>query len=140
MAVDERAMELLLRSFDSGLDRRDREYLEKALEESEELRAEKVSLESMRTQIGDAASDSFGPFFADRVMNAIESTERADASEEWFGALVALFRPVLAVSAIAIAVLVPFNLYRMNGTTGADTESIVYAIEKANALSLEDEL
>lgn len=96
--MEKRVLKLLHRSLDSVLKKKDRERLDKALAESEELRRHGAEMLSLRQSLAQSAAQSFGPRFEDRVMSRIRSASKIPRKYEalaesyrWvFGRLVAI--------------------------------------------------
>ncbi|MFH1686539.1 MAG: hypothetical protein ABIE70_03350 [bacterium] len=107
----DRIIELLYRSFDDELRDAERRDLARALEESDELRTELEQIKQMRTRLAQSAPDSFGPFFAERVMNRLTATGVRRNGEDFAESLLRMFRPVALVGAAAVVLLLIFNLY-----------------------------
>ncbi len=109
--MNEKMLELLYRSFDDRLTEGERKELDEALAVSEELRVEKERITAMRNSISSNRAVSFGPFFADRVMNRIRGLETTDSGEEiFFESLYRMFRPLALAASVAIFTLISWNL------------------------------
>ncbi len=108
--MDEKILILLHRSFDGPLTDSEQDALAEALAASPELRAEKEQIATMRAGIARAPADSFGPFFAERVMQKLAvETASEDNPALFFESLVYLFRRVALAGAVAVIVLVAYN-------------------------------
>jgi hypothetical protein len=111
--TDKRILKLLYRSLDSDLDDKDQKKLDNALEGSEELRQEKERILVQRQVLVKNASQSFGPFFADRVMNRIERlSPKKNGLEAFYESFMAAFRKVAIVSVVVLVILVSYNLIK----------------------------
>jgi hypothetical protein len=111
--MNRKIFKLLVRSFDVGLSISEREELDSALAQSEELLAERNRLVKLESSIRQNAVRSFSPDFTDRVMRRIASKEGQTSSKEnFFESLVVIARPVLAGFLILCLGLVSFNLIR----------------------------
>ena len=109
--MNEKILELLYRSFDDRLTEEERERLDEAIDASGELRAEKERLAAVREAISSTTVSSFGPFFAERVMNRIRDASEPDVTmEPFFESLYRFFKPLTAVAAAAVITIMTLNL------------------------------
>ena len=108
--MNKKILELLYCSFDDELTQNEKELLEKALSKSEKLRQEKNNIAAMRATISKGTSQSFHPFFTEKVMRRIHEEEKVQ--DTFFESLVYMFRPVAIAAAILIAALISYNLIR----------------------------
>jgi len=109
--MDRKILKLLYRSLDLILKEKDRRRLDKALEESTELRQRHADLLAMRQAIADGAVRSFRPQFVERAMNRIQSGGDSAAYEDMlFGAYRAVFRRAAVVGVVILVALVSYNL------------------------------
>jgi hypothetical protein len=96
---------------DFTLKKKDQRRLERALEESAELRRHKADLMAMRQAIADGAVRSFRPQFAERTINRFQSgRESAEYEDILFGAYRAMFRRAAVVGFVILVALVSYNL------------------------------
>lgn len=110
---DKRILKLLYRSLDSGLDAKDQNRLDNALEGSEELRLEKERILAQRQVLADSASPSFSPFFVERVMNRVERmSPKKNGLEAFYESFKAAFRKVAIVSASILVLLISYNVVK----------------------------
>ena len=108
--MEERMRELLYRSLDGELSPGEREDLDAALAGSAELRREQEELVAMRGLVKRSAAQSFGPFFAERVVNTIRSEREEEASgARFFDSLLYAFRRVALVGAAIAVFLLIYN-------------------------------
>ncbi|MCP4631321.1 MAG: hypothetical protein GY855_00230 [candidate division Zixibacteria bacterium] len=113
--MDKKIKKLLYLSFDSELTKTEKKLLENALAASEELRNEKNLIEKLRETTVSEQKDRFKPFFAERVMQRIESMESPEAeSEQFFASMLKLFKPIAVVGVTAVFILTAFNIYKGN--------------------------
>jgi anti-sigma factor RsiW len=111
--MNRKTLGLLVRSFDGELAPGEREELNAALAQSDELRAERDRLAALEVSIRRGAIRSFGPEFENRVMRRIASIEsRASRRKNFYESLVAVARPALAGFLILCLGLVTFNLLK----------------------------
>ncbi|MFH1221380.1 MAG: hypothetical protein V1694_13135 [Candidatus Eisenbacteria bacterium] len=120
--MNKRILNLLVRSFDGGLSDVETGELEAALAASLDLRKEKSRLQTLRGAIVSTRRDSFGPFFADKVINRIATRRVINGSRETFWkAIYNAFRPVAIAGAVVVIGLVIYNLVQTDdiSITGA---------------------
>jgi len=111
--TDKKILKLLYRSLDGDLKDKDQKKLDEALEKSEDLRKEKKRVLAQRQAVADSAGQSFGPFFAERVINQIEGLEQEkNGWEAFYESLMAAFRKVAIVSAVVLLLLISYNLVK----------------------------
>jgi len=107
---NKKILKLLYRSLDGDLNEKDRLRLDEALEKSEELRKERKKAMAQRQVVAASTGRSFGPFFAERVMNRIEiSRPKKNGLEVFYGSFMSAFRKVAIVSAVVLVLLVSYN-------------------------------
>jgi hypothetical protein len=136
--------DLLYESFDRELAPDERKRLDDALKSSDTLRHKKNMLEKMRRQLTSAGADaSFRPFFADRVMRAIHSQNETKTSvDPFWESLIGIFRPVAISVAIAVIVLLSYNIWRSQSISlasvlGEPDISFEQALNPTFALTME---
>jgi nitrate/nitrite-specific signal transduction histidine kinase len=106
-------LRLLYRSFDTELEEKEKQRLEEALIESENLRREKDRLLERRQSIAETAAQSFRPQFAERVMaHIVEIDEETSPLESFYEALKVAFRRFAIAGALAVLALIFFNLIK----------------------------
>lgn len=108
--MNQKYLELLYRSFDEKLTQDEEIELKNALNESEGLRQEKMSMVAMRSKIAESKTTSFKPFFAERLMARISSMEKETTSNAFLQSLVWAFKPALIAGLVVALVLVFLNL------------------------------
>jgi hypothetical protein len=121
-------LKLLYRSFDEALSEKDQEFLNAALEDSEELRREKERAAAQRKAITETASPSFKPFFAERVVNKIHSFGYQSGQESFYESLKILFRRFALVGA---ALLIALTLYNMQRGDILSSDEMLFAADAA---------
>lgn len=122
--MNKKILELLYRSFDSNLDEKEQKQLAEALKNSEELRKEKEQILAQRRTVSDSAERSFKPFFAERLMNRIDSIFEKNGLEIFYETLKSVFRRFAIVSAVIMIVLISYNLATRDNLS---SEEIFYA-------------
>ena len=116
----ERDLELLYRSLDGELTPEERLDLEMALAGSADLRRERDEAMAVRGLVKAAASDSFGPFFAEKVVRAVRAMrEEGVAGTRFFESLAHAFRRVAIVAAAVAAFLLIYNLNQVGSLSVA---------------------
>jgi hypothetical protein len=111
--TDRKVLKLLYRSLDSDLKDKDQRKLDEALEKSEELRKEKERVLAQRQAVAASASQSFSPFFTDRVMSRIEGLgQKKNGWEAFYEGFMAAFRKVAIVSAVVLVLLISYNVIK----------------------------
>ena len=111
--TDSKALKLLYRSLDVDLKVKDQNRLDKALEESEELRKEKERILVQRQALANSSSQSFSPFFAERVMHRIEGLgQKKNGLEVFYENFMTAFRKVAIVSAVVLVLLISYNVIK----------------------------
>jgi hypothetical protein len=102
---------LLYRSFEDRLSEKEQTILGEALERSPELRLEKERIRRQREMLSQGAALSFGPGFADRVMGRLNGADiGANGWELFYATLISLFRRFAIAGAVALLVLLFYNL------------------------------
>ena len=110
---DKKILKLLYRSLDDDLKDKDQKKLDEALEKSEDLRKEKERVLAQRQAVADSAGQSFGPFFAGRVMNRIEGLgQKKNGLEAFYESFMIAFRKVAIVSAAVLVLLISYNVVK----------------------------
>jgi len=111
--IDKKVLKLLYRSLDGDLKDKHQKKLDETLKKSEELRKEKEKVLAQRQAVTDSASQSFSPFFAERVMSKIDGLgEKKNGLEAFYESFMAAFRKVAVVSAAVLVLLVSYNLVK----------------------------
>ena len=110
--MDKKLLKLLYRSFDEALETEDKERLDRALKESEELRREKGRILAQRKTLAESSrGSSFPPFFTERVMHRIEALDpKKNGFESFAEALLFVFRRFAIVGAVIFLLLLIYNL------------------------------
>ena len=124
--MDKKLQDLLYRSFDSDLNQKEKKILDEALVHSEELREEKEIITSLRNNIERGKTTSFKPFFADRVMEKIQTSKQVDENEQFFESLFVIFRPIAVAAVILIIIIAGYNI----NTTGQFSIEGVFGVQE----------
>jgi hypothetical protein len=127
-------LDLLYRSYDGDLTLEEQRRLDEGLSSSPDLRAEKKRLEQLRGAIRSGATESFRPFFAERVMQRLEGELKpSNGVQELFDSLASAFRRIGVVGAAAAVILIALNLSSSEDKSlaaafGASESSVEYLI------------
>lgn len=141
--MDKKLQDLLYRSFDSNLNPEEKKRLEEALSRSVELREEKEIITSLRINIDRGKTTSFEPFFADRVMEKIQTSKQVDENEQFFESLFVVFRPIAIAAAILIIIITGYNInmtgqFSIEGALGVQEVTIDDVYNPTLALATEE--
>ncbi len=99
--------ELLIKSLDSDLSPEERFILDRALQQSAELQAEKAHLLNLRRSLKSEAAKTFHQGFEDRVMARIQHETEAALTNSLFH----IFRPVAVAAVLLIVITVSINVF-----------------------------
>ena len=116
--MNDRAFELLYRSFDGALTPGEESELREALAASADLRMEEKQLRAMRAAVASGAVRAFKPFFPARVMSRLQA--QVDPVEEFVRGLMAAFKPVAGVAAVALICILVISI-ATRGSISLDT-------------------
>jgi anti-sigma factor RsiW len=142
--MKEKARELLYRSFDDELTPEEQKELQAALAGDTQLQREKERLADLRDALSKGAARSFRPFFAERVMHAITTAEKAkNGVELFFESLQFAFRRVALVGATAILLLLAYHFVKSGDVSvaavlGMSQETLEDVLESPFDATLED--
>ena len=128
--MTKKILKLLYRSFDTELTQKDQKRLDDALDNSEELRMERERALAQRQALSESGSQSFTPFFAERVMGKIESIgqTKKNGFELFYETFKAMFQKLAIASAVVLLVLVSYNLIKSDILP---QEEIIFASDAA---------
>jgi hypothetical protein len=87
-------------------------FLNKALEESEELRNEKSTIEALRERVKQSVVNSFSSGFTERVMKHVFDNHHEE--EILFDTLVRIFKPVVVAAVVLLVCLIFYNISETN--------------------------
>jgi acetylglutamate kinase len=113
--MDEKNLELLYRSFDSELNQSEQKKLDKALENSKELKSHKEEMLKMRNSLKSENPQNFGYMFADKVMGKINKLDEKSIDEQYFDSIISIFRPIAIAATFLLVFLVSYNVISENG-------------------------
>jgi hypothetical protein len=123
--------ELLLRSWDTPVSAVERETLARVMQNSPPLRQQSDQYQKIRTMLLRAEPDSFGPFFAERIMNMIKNrTQQIDYLIFFFFKKYQVLLLGVLVALLVSNMLLTDQL-TLKGILGLDQETTndVYAID-----------
>jgi len=123
--------DLLLRSFDEELSAHDRQRLDRALEQSAQLREEQLAIKEMRTVLHQQHF-AFQPFFVGKVMTQIETLAQADpfAPYHWTNA----FRRVAIPGLVVLIAMLMFTWFS-EGSINLETMMGISDIYQADIIA-----
>jgi hypothetical protein len=112
--MNKKILKLLYQSFDTKLGKKNQKKLDDALEMSESLRLERERALTQRQALASRGSQSFTPFFTDRVMGKIESLgqTKKNGFDLFYETFKAMFQRLAIASAVVLIVLVSYNLIK----------------------------
>ena len=110
--MNKKALKLLYKSFDLKLSKKEEEYLNEALNSSEELRAERKRISLMREDFSKGENGSFSPYFTPNVMQKIKDINRGEIKNNFFNILVSDFKVIAATAVIILGILLAYNFIR----------------------------
>ncbi len=108
--IKRKVLRLLYKSFDAELSAKEEQILKQAFGECKDLEHTKQTLHAIRNGLADGAAGGFHPFFADKVMHKINNRNREIRKVYFFESLRAAFRRVALAGALAILILLSFNI------------------------------
>jgi len=112
--MNKKILKLLYRSFDTELSEKDQKSLDDALERSDELRMERERALAQRQALAKSGTQTFGPFFPERVMGRIESLgqTKKNGFELFYETFKAMFQRIAVASVAILLVLISYNLIK----------------------------
>ncbi len=109
--MNKKILRLLYRSQYGELSDKEKLKLARALESSPQLRREKDRIQHQRESLRRGAASSFKPGFTDRLMHRIHRLgSGSNGWEQFYSSLVAFFRRFALVGALALLLLLSYNL------------------------------
>ena len=108
--MNKKTLKLLYRSFDARLSQRNQRILEEALDRSPELKNEKKQIQEQRNMLANSSAPTFSPLFADRVIQQLKAEPGSNGWEQFYETLLTLFRRFAVISAVALLLLLSYNL------------------------------
>lgn len=141
--IDQKIKYLLYESYDRHLSPAEYSRLKEALKIDVELQDLHQRLEKLNGRFAEHRIDSFGPWFAERVMNKIQSLPTKElVYESFLKNLLPMFRRVALISSVVFILILGFNISTSSkpnvaGAFGLDRMSIDELADPYNYLTLE---
>jgi len=141
--IDQKIKFLLYESYDRHLSSAEQRRLKEALKTNAELQDLHQRLEKLNGRFAEHQIDSFGSWFAERVMNKIQSLPPKElVYESFLNNLLPLFRRVALVSTFVFILILGFNISTSSkpnvaSAFGLDRMSIDELADPYNYLTLE---
>jgi len=110
--MDKMIKQLLYESFDRELNEREKNILNFALIDSEELQKEKENIILMRDKLSNQAEQGFSGSFVHKVMSEVQRLSKQKDNYEFFENVYMLFRPVVIAATVLIITLVSLNFLK----------------------------
>jgi hypothetical protein len=120
MMKKRKAVRLLYKSLDKTLSAKEEAYLQKAFSKFDGLENEISELLILRQRLGKSSS-GFRPFFSDRVISRVKQQRRQIAKQYFFDSLTTRFYRVAVAAAVAILVLISFNVLKTQNSSASET-------------------
>lgn len=105
--MNKKIYNLLLKSYDIQLSRKDQNQLQHMLDDSDPLKKAKSQIEQVRHLLNEGGNENFKPYFADRVIAKIREL-RENSRTEFFESLKWAFRPLVISAVLLILGLMSF--------------------------------
>jgi hypothetical protein len=107
--------ELLYKSFDGILTIQEAELLKEELRKSPELEETYKRIKTIRNAVGEAAEDSFKPFFEERLLNKIfYPATKENVNLNWMDSFNKSFRQVAYAAVVVLTLLIIYNVNNGN--------------------------
>ena len=112
--MNKKNLKLLYRSLDSELCEKDQQRLNDALVRSDELRLERDRALAQRQALAKSGTQSFSPFFSERVMGRIDSLgqTRKNGFDLFYETFKSMFQRLAVASVVILLVLISYNLIK----------------------------
>jgi len=115
--VDKKLIGQLIKSLDDGLNQEEVDELNSTLATSNPAKEELEWLQDIRQSIQSVKTESFRPYFAQRVMRRIAKLQEIKHESDLFQSLMVVFRPVAISASFIIAVILIYNISTGNFTS-----------------------
>lgn len=122
--MSDRMRELLYKSFESELSALEQAMLDRALAESDQLRAEKSDIEQLRAALVEQTPEGFGLGFVERVMGRLKKRTFGLEGSLLEG-LRASFRWVMAATVPVLIALALWNFKLVDKPTAPSPDAVV---------------
>ena len=130
---------LLYKSFDGSLSKKEQTLLNSGLEQSEELRKLRDQIKDLRDVVQKSKKDSVKPFFEERLLNKLNASSKSDKFGEWTESFVFSFRRIVFAAVIFLGFLILYNVNQGNfsgieNIFGTYKTPVEYALDPATYL------
>ena len=122
--MDKIIKQLLYESFDRELNEREKNILNFALIDSEELQREKESIILMRNKLNNQAESGFSGSFINKVMSEVQRLSKQKDNYEFFENVYTLFRPVVIAATLLIIALISLNFIKSENISIEDAIAV----------------
>ena len=122
--MDKMIKQLLYESFDRELNEREKNILNFALIDSEELQREKESIILMRNKLNNQAESGFSGSFINKVMSEVQRLSKQKDNYEFFENVYMLFRPVVIAATLLIIALISLNFIKSENISIEDAIAV----------------
>lgn len=122
--MDKIIKQLLYESFDRELNEREKNILNFALIDSEELQREKESIILMRNKLNNQAESGFSGSFINKVMSEVQRLSKQKDNYEFFENVYMLFRPVVIAATLLIIALISLNFIKSENISIEDAIAV----------------
>ena len=122
--MDKMIKQLLYESFDRELNEREKNILNFALIDSEELQREKESIILMRNKLNNQAESGFSGSFINKVMSEVQRLSKQKDNYEFFDNVYTLFRPVVIAATLLIIALISLNFIKSENISIEDAIAV----------------
>lgn len=122
--MDKIIKQLLYESFDRELSEREKNILNFALIDSEELQREKESIILMRNKLNNQAESGFSGSFINKVMSEVQRLSKQKDNYEFFENVYMLFRPVVIAATLLIIALISLNFIKSENISIEDAIAV----------------
>ena len=122
--MDKIIKQLLYESFDRELSEREKNILNFALIDSEELQREKESIILMRNKLNNQAESGFSGSFINKVMSEVQRLSKQKDNYEFFENVYLLFRPVVIAATLLIIALISLNFIKSENISIEDAIAV----------------
>ena len=118
--------ELLIRYADGTLEEHESKRVRERLENEPSLRAQLSRLEALRQTLGEGRSDSFAPYFSDRVMERLTPAVAEASEQSLYDSLRFVFARMAVACLLAAGALATYNFvdYHDTGVASSVPEAL----------------
>ncbi len=136
--MNNKALELLIRSLDRELSAAEQQQLDQYLQTSEELRREKILLLKMRGGLAELKTSARSGF-ADRLIRELSQEQRQEREQEsYLFVIINSLLPKVAAACVIVVVLTVLATFLMEGSLSMEAFIGVQDLSPEDAYSLMD--